>query len=141
MASGKFLNRYFMDWSLALFSPCHCSVYPSGSSILSNLPCDGLPCLFRLYARCGRALHALAPLSVVARHYRVFPAYVDTFADLFQWSAAHQTFHQLFFGEGTGFQLTIVSSFSSPFSDGSEENTCVLERSSIGCPSSSRHFR
>ena len=44
----------------------------------------------------------------------------------------------------TGFadvSLTMVSSFSSPFREGRAENTCVLPKSSIGRPCSSRHFR
>ena len=39
------------------------------------------------------------------------------------------------------FSLTRVSSLSRPLSEGRAEKTCVLPRSSIGCPFSSRHFR
>ena len=39
------------------------------------------------------------------------------------------------------FNLTMVSSFNNPPKDGKAEKTCVLPKSSIGCPSLSRHFR
>ena len=76
-----------------------------GQFYLLYLLCNGLPRFFRFYAGSGRALHTLAALSVVAWHYGIFPTDVYALADLFQRSTAHEAFHQLFFTQGTGFQL------------------------------------
>ena len=70
--------------------------YPTG---------DNLPCLFGLYAGSGRALHALAALSVIAWYDGVFPADVDALADLFQRGASHEAFHQFFLAQRTCLQF------------------------------------
>lgn len=104
MANGKFWNRYFMDWSLAIFllaipvnnlrvMVCFLSV-PRWQDVL-----------FRFNAGCGRTLCPLASLPVVTGNYRIFPPDINLFADLFQRCTSHDAFHQIFFRKCAGFQL------------------------------------
>ena len=132
IANGKFLNRYFMDLVLAIFSPCQQSEYPSGNCIFSisramasracsvSNPGVGEHCTRRflcpLYRGTTGSSH-LTSIPLLICLSGVLPISFSTSSSLESVPA---------------FNFTIVSSFNSPFKEGNDENTCALLKSSMG---------